>query len=325
MQSKFEVTIKSFFKAVFLSGFVGVSALAQGNPYDTAPTWSRDGQFIYFYTYRHGNAELYRMTPDGENQTRLTESDYSNWWTASLNDPDKLIVVSDRDSGRLFGGSNLFLLDLKTGDFDNLTNVTTGRWAAAPRVAVEKNIVLYAESEQFGTNMPRELKLLDINTREITSYPDDPRHNNLHPAISADGNIVSYARRNDGGVTVYLNDLSGQNERPLLNVQGDPPLTSLSANGDWIVLTLGMSVSTVGEEGKMIAEREVFLARTDGTILKRLTASAASDHGAVFSPDGKTITFASYRHGPSDIFAIDIDGAHERNLTRTSIKEAGEH
>lgn len=325
MISRFEMVTKVFTGALLLIGLAGSAVVAQGNPYDTAPNWSRDGQFIYFYTYRHGNAELYRMTPDGENQTRLTESDYSNWWTKSLNDPNKLIVVSDRDSGKLFGGSNLFLLDLKTGDFDNLTNVATGRWAAAPSVAVEKNIVLYTESEKFGANIPRELKLLDLSTREITSYPDDPRHNNLHPAMSADGSVVSYARRGDSGVTIYLNDLTGQNEQPFLNVQGDPPLTSLSANGDWIVLTLGMSARTVGEDSKMIAEREVLLAHTDGTVLKRLTVSAASDHGPVFSPDGKTITFASYRHGPSEVYAIDFDGKNERNLTRTSLKGTDEH
>ncbi|WP_262695759.1 TolB family protein [Kordiimonas aquimaris] len=325
MIGKFKTVTTPLLSAMLLIAITGAAALVQGNPYDTAPTWSRDGQFIYFYTYRHGNAELYRMTPDGENQTRITESDYSNWWTASLSDPDKLIVVSDRDSGRLFGGSNLFLLDIKTGDFDNLTNVATGRWAAAPSVATEKNIVLYAESEKFGMDMPRELKLLDLNTQEITSYPDDPRHNNLHPAVSADGTVVSYARRSDSGVTIYLNDLTGQHERPFLDVQGDPPLTSLSANGDWIVFTLGMSARTLGEDGKMIAEREVLLARTDGTVLRRLTVSASSDHGAVFSPDGKTITFASYRHGPSEIFAIDVEGNHERNITRTSVEETGEH
>lgn len=297
------------------------SVSAQGNPYDTAPTWTNDGAYIYFYTYRHGNAELYRMTPDGENQTRITDNDYSNWWTASLADPTKLVVVSDRDSGKLFGGSNLFLLDLESGDFENLTNVAVGRWAAAPSVVQDKNLVLYAESEKFGMNIPRELKLLDLNTREITSYPDEPRHNNMHPSVNKDGSIVSYSRRTQDGAAIYLNDLSGKNERLFMEVQGEPPLTNLSSDGQWLLITLGMSMRTTGDNAKSIGEREVFIARTDGSELRRLTASPGSDHGAVFSPDGKTVTFATYRHGPSEVYAVDIDGTNARNLTRTSIDD----
>lgn len=308
--------IKCVFVLALLSTSVAVQA--EGNPYDTAPVWSLDGQYIYFYTYRHGNAELYRMTPDGNNQSRITENDYSNWWSATLKDPNKLVVVSDRDSGGLFGGSNLFLLDMETGDFENMTNVSVGRWAAAPAVVKEKNIVLYVESEQFGRNMPAEIKILDLSDKEITSYPDNPRHNNIHPSVSADGSVVSYSSVRNGETAVYLNDLTGQNERLFMEVIGEPPLTTLSDDGKWIVFSVGVSLQMAKEAGERAQEREIFIARTDGSGLRRLTTSPGSDHGAVFSPDGKTITFASYRNGPSDIFAVDLDGSNERNLTRTS-------
>ncbi|CAN0425716.1 unnamed protein product, partial [Ectocarpus sp. 13 AM-2016] len=96
---------------------------AEGNPYDTAPSWHRSGESVYFYSYRHGAAELYRMDPDGNHQTRLTDTDYNEWWPLAVPMDGKVIVTSDRDSGGNFKGANLFLLDEASGDMHNLTNV----------------------------------------------------------------------------------------------------------------------------------------------------------------------------------------------------------
>lgn len=303
--------------ACFLTLATG-TAHAEGNPYDTAPAWSADGQTIYFYSYRHGTAELYKMDSDGNHQTRLTETDHNEWWAFTTKDPQKLVVVSDRDSGGNFKGANLFLLDLATNEMRNLTGLPEGMWAARADVASEVNTLIYAESDSFRAEEYR-IKTVDLETFEIEDYGDDPAHQNSNPSITPDGSMVAYNRTDGDLSAIYLNDLTGKNERPLLTVRGEIPMMRLSPDGKWVAFSLGASARMAVDQSIRTDEQDVYLAATDGGSFKRLTSTPGSDHGASWSPDGKTIAFASYRHGPADIFAVNTDGNNERNLTRTSI------
>lgn len=297
---------------------VAGTTFAQGNPYDTAPAWSPDGQSIYFYSYRHGAAELYRMDPDGGHQTRLTETDHNEWWPFTTKDPDQIIVVSDRDSGGNFKGANLYLFHTVSKEMTQLTDAPEGFFAARADVARDANILMYAIGKGFRAP-DVQLKVIDLSTLETTDYGDDPSHNNSNPSLSADGSVVAYSRKQGIESGVYLNNLSGQSERLLFTVHGEIPMVRLSPDGKWVAFSLGASARMAGEDGQRVGERDVFLASTNGQEFRRLTSTPGSDHGASWSPDGKTITFASYRHGPADIFAIGIDASSERNLTRTSV------
>lgn len=295
---------------------------AEGNPYDTAPVWSSDGKIIYFYSYRHGAAELYRMNADGSNQTRLTETDHNEWWPYTVPAERKVIVTSDRDSGGNFKGSNLYLFDLDTREMENLTNVPEGHWAARADIAMDANQMIYTVAENFSAP-EQEIYIMELATGKKALYGDNPAHANTNPAITADGSKVAYASKRDGLVGLYLNDDSGKNERLFMTFEGSNPLVRFSPDGEWLAFTLSSTARVQLEGGTNIAERDIYLAKLDGSEIKRLTITPGSDHGASWSPDGKTITFASYRHGPSDIFAISPDGGHERNLTRTSIGHQG--
>lgn len=301
-----------------------IDASADGNPYDTAPSWSADGKHVYFYSYRHGPAELYRMDPHGNHQTRLTNTEFNEWWPFATGSANNVIVASDRDSGGAYKGGNLFLLDLHSGHMENLTNEPEGRWAIFGDIARDANLMIYAAADAIS-GPDYEISLIDLNTLEVKPYDDDPAHSNTHPTISADGSIVAYSSKRDGQTGIYLNDLSGQNERLLMTVDGGLPLVRLSPDGSKLAFNLTMSVRTVTEKPERMSEREIFIVNTDGTGLRRITRSPGSDHGVSWSPDGKTLTFASYRFGPADIFAVDIDGSNERNLTRTSTKHTEGH
>jgi TolB protein len=293
------------------------AAAEESNPYDTGSAWSADGRSIYFYSYRHGDAELYRMAPDGSHQTRLTDSDFNEWWPQPLPDAGRLLVVSDRDAPEPYGGSNLYRLDLDSGEMENLTNLEPTRWATFPGVAAAQNLVVFQTGAGLATGDDTEIKLLDLTTGEIRDFPDDPAHVNSRPTVSADGARVAYLSVRNGTTGVYVNDLSGRSEELLLEVRGQEPALKLSPDGAWIAVVLGADLRAA-ETGERGGEREIFIARTDGSAIRRLTTSPASDHEPNWSPDGRTLTFSSYRHGPADIFAIDIDGTHERNLTSTS-------
>lgn len=72
---------------------------------------------------------------------------------------------------------------------------------------------------------------------------------------------------------------------------------------------------------------DIFLMRSDGTQLHRLTQSQGThtklgeEHGPAWTPDGKTIVFVSNRDGNFELYSINDDGAGERRLTRTEADE----
>jgi Tol biopolymer transport system component len=70
----------------------------------------------------------------------------------------------------------------------------------------------------------------------------------------------------------------------------------------------------------------VSAARPDGEIrgtLRRLTEAGRGDNRATFMPDGKTLLFASKRSGRSQIWAIDRDGGHPRQIHQSAGNDYG--
>lgn len=47
---------------------------------DDGSEYSPDGKYIFFNSARTGKMKLWRMNPDGEDQTQLTLDDYNDWF-----------------------------------------------------------------------------------------------------------------------------------------------------------------------------------------------------------------------------------------------------
>ena len=295
------------------------SRLMAAEPYDTSPSWSPDGQYIYFYTYRHDDGELYRMLPDGSRQTRLTDSDYNEWWMYPLADGKTVLIASDKDSGEAYGGSNLYLFDIDTGGMKNVTRVKPGQWAALASVSNAAGVAIYSISDGFGASADSELWILDLGTLQSTPYADDPSHHNIYPSISSDGAVVSYMSVRQGVTGLYVNNLEGSDERQVLRIDGVPATAALSPDGKYIAFTAGAWMWGTGDNAGNAGDRDIYVTSTDGSDIRRVTKSAASDHSPSWSPDGRLITFTSYRYGAGEIFAIRPDGSGEVNLTNTSV------
>ena len=71
------------------------------------------------------------------------------------------------------------------------------------------------------------------------------------------------------------------------------------------------------------ANRALYLVNADGTKLRRLTYGEGTvkkfrrDQTPTWSPDGRTLVFASNRDGNGELYAVDRNGRNERRITRT--------
>ena len=81
---------------------------------------------------------------------------------------------------------------------------------------------------------------------------------------------------------------------------------SISPDGKSVVFSYGGDLYIVGSEGGEA---------------KKLTSHQAYDYAPVWSPDGKTIAFASDRFGNFDIYTISVKGGVPERLTTNSAKE----
>lgn len=97
---------------------------------DDGPEFSYDGQWIYFNSHRTGRMHIYRMRPDGTEQTQLTFDDYDNWFPHPSPDNKNVVYISyieDQKGGHPFGKDvKIRLINVDTKEVKDLTPIFYG-------------------------------------------------------------------------------------------------------------------------------------------------------------------------------------------------------
>ena len=107
-------------------------------------------------------------------------------------------------------------------------------------------------------------------------------------------------------------------KRVLLMLIALVSVSSYAENAIW------MRYPSISPDGKSVSfsyKGDIYVVDSDGGEARQLTSNPAYDYSPVWSPDGKTIAFASDRYGNFDIYKVSVDGGAPVRLTTHSAKD----
>ncbi len=254
-----------------------------GGGVGTEPDWSPDGRWIAYMIAPDGDqdhARLAKIHPSGTAMTPLSQT--CTGWCRS----DGFPAWSPWGRGIAF------------------------ERALGPAPEQENLVAIYVIRAD-GTRARR------ITHRGV-SAAHPRRYIDLAPTWAPSGHTLAFERQDNktGHHAVFTVGLDGKRLRRITPWHLDASQPDYSPNGRWILFRSDEPSDTSGN---------VWLVRPDGTGLHAVThspAGVAKWASGSFSPDGRHITDAKIpivggEQTHADVFTMDLDGRHMRNITKT--------
>ncbi|MEV1289072.1 amidohydrolase family protein [Micromonospora sp. NPDC049679] len=313
----------------------------------TRPRWSPDGSDIVFQSYRDGNYHLWAIRPDGSGLRQLTSGRYDHREPHFTPDGRGLVFSSDRGGTGSYG---IHRLDLRTGAITAVTDAAAEE--AEPTVSADGRRVAFTvdatsiDEVDLATGQRRTLvpaqtgatvygpayspqtstlayvRLagprcdLIVGDRTVTVGKDVFA---LPPAwasetelyYTADGTIVRQRLGGTGSPVPFAAIVPVTSRRPR------PRKPDIESTGPRPVL--GIASPTVSRDGRQLAFRALnALWLADPTARsrpRRLVADGYFNSDPDFSPDGRSLLYASDRAGTADLWLRDLRTGADRRLS----------
>ncbi|MDC0049033.1 M28 family peptidase [Verrucomicrobia bacterium] len=215
-------------------------------------------------------------------------------------DGSQMIFQSERESGNPF--YQIYLMDLETGDTNRVSpgfGKTTCAW-----IHPGGERILFASSH--ADPKAKEKQAIEIEERKSRR-------------------IRKYSWDYDENYEIWQTSIDGSNPKNLTNSRGYDAEGSYSPDGKWIAFASNRQayakpLNKEQEERLKIDKSyfmEIYLMKSDGTGLKRLTNVPGYDGGPFFSPDGKKVCWRRFseKGDTAEIFTMDLESGEEKQLT----------
>jgi len=145
-----------------------------------------------------------------------------------------------------------------------------------------------------------ELYMMDYDGHNQTRITFN-KNKDYMPAWAVDGRTVAYTSYEQGSAGLYLLNIYEQTRTPVYN-KGTCAAASFSPDGKWLAFASTQDKSNT----------DIYLARSDGAGVKRLTFSPSVETAPTWSPTSREIAFTSDRGGTPQIYIMDAEGSNIR-------------
>lgn len=221
------------------------------------------------------------------------------------------------------GSNQVWSMDMETGRLNQLTDLAMG--AETPVFSPDGRRIVFAAYVGENNN---DVFIMDADGENLKRLTNGPGYDG-HPHWSFDGLRIVFnsdrvtpdrnAAWSDRWHEIFSMDANGGDIRQHTRCKAVCTYGSLSPDGTKILYRKvvkgpGLDWSL----GAITRNSEVYTADLDGANEVNLSNNAAFDGWPLWSPDGKTIVFASNRSGPAltgQVWVMDADGSHAQQLS----------
>ncbi len=314
------------------------------NPYSNVvnevPRWSPDGQRIAFMSNRDGNFEIYVMSIDGSNQSRLTNNIYNDQFP-SWSPDGKQIVYSSTATASTFATpsqSAIFVMDSDGTNVRRLTNTSVGEGRAA-RLFNDSYPVWSPNGEKIAFLSDRargwrEIYLMNPDGSDVTQItfrgathwnlawtPDSKRlvfdgRMDGHPYANGSPQWGIYSINASGSRYTWGSGLQPFRNEQTTQAEFDAAFAPDGSKVAFNVVDRGKGQHSDWRGFRLAQYGWVNAAFTVAEGSVRVQAEAAA-YSADWSPDGKRLVFVSDRDGTSELYLMDEQGGDVRRLTHS--------
>ena len=249
---------------------------------------------VVFVSDRDGDREIYAMRSDGSRPVNLSQHEGRDQAPALSPDRKRVAWISDR-SGEIAvwlmaidGSGKEMVRVLPDADFG---------LAWSPR-GQELAVTL-----QTGVGGTHDLALLELGSGHLRRLTNTPAEEEITPSWSTNGEHLYYVAGSGSTTSLMHYDLVTGSRTEIAS--------GLPNAGFPVVSPDGMKVLVRSRTDQF----DVLRIDPETGAIENLTQHPSNDWGAVWSPDGQRVFFASDRDGDMEIYALDLRSGHLEQLT----------
>jgi TolB protein len=237
---------------------------------------------LYFVSDRdttHRMYFLYEMDADGNNVRKVTDLRLEDSWMSSRNDGQELVVAGRIGKEIRY---QLFLIDVKTGKYAQLTTDTAASFAD-PHFSPDGNHIVFRhrKNRRNYQDEKAEIWMMDAdgsNLKQLTHFPNDTtaQWHSYHagpPCWEPNRNLISYISRQKGKHNIFTMKPDGTNVTQLSTDTLSEGWHAWSPDGEWLAFDVS------NKEGYKF---NIYLRKRDGSDQKKLTSDWRSEMAPVF-------------------------------------------
>lgn len=240
--------------------------------------------------------QIYMMDADGNGLERVTDSEAFDRDPHFSNDGTRLAFTSNRS-----GTYQIYIMDIRTRAIRQLTQGPADK--TNPFWSPDDRHVLYTLNQTGSC----ELGMIDADGKN-SHVVVRSRGNNYGYGFAPNGRWISYVSTVNNRNEIFALDLKTEQSRLLvqtdeLTFRGDPVFSPV---GNKLIFSSNALDHSI---------RQLYLYDLDWKKYYRLTEDELDKDDPIFSPDGTRVAYVALWENAWNIFVMDTDGRHARNLT----------